>query len=228
MTALKIEKVPDDRIIFRQHGENGPLIVIPSFSDAPDGINALLDSIESRCKAPSFTLAVLTVDDWDAELSPWSATAGGRVFAGRGCETLERVSRLIDEEKLSGDPARPVNIIGYSLAGLFALWALYKLPSLSGAASCSGSTWFPGFVSFVENTPLDADKRVYLSLGGKEASAADPVMASVGQATGRIAELLKPGRYFRFEMKKGGHFADPGKRLAAAVDMLCFAENKRI
>lgn len=39
-----------------------------------------------------------------------------------------------------------IGIAGYSLAGLFALYALYKTDVFTRVASMSGSLWFPGIM----------------------------------------------------------------------------------
>ena len=39
-----------------------------------------------------------------------------------------------------------IGIAGYSLAGLFALYALYKTDAFTRVASMSGSLWFPGIM----------------------------------------------------------------------------------
>ncbi len=50
-------------------------------------------------------------------------------------------------------------IAGYSLAGLFALWAVYQTGLFDRAASVSGSLWFDGFLTFCVG-PLDAVRLV--------------------------------------------------------------------
>lgn len=56
---------------------------------------------------------------------------------------------------------------GYSLAGLFALWAAYQTDTFKAVAAASPSIWFPGFVDFMKDREIHT-KRVYLSLGDKE------------------------------------------------------------
>lgn len=80
-------------------------------------------------------------------------------------------------------------LCGYSLGGLFALYAdaLWDEPRLCGAASCSGSTWFPGWLEFQRLHPLRG--RIFLSLGGKEKNSPDPLMAQVEQTTMEVKRL---------------------------------------
>ena len=56
---------------------------------------------------------------------------------------------------------------GYSLAGLFALWAATQINALYGVAAASPSVWFPGWPEHEAAHPIQA-QRVYLSLGDRE------------------------------------------------------------
>ena len=42
-------------------------------------------------------------------------------------------------------------IAGYSLAGLFALWAAWNSGYFRRVASVSGSLWYPGFTDYIRN-----------------------------------------------------------------------------
>ena len=81
-----------------------------------------------------FTLETLPVADWNRDLSPWAAPAvfGDEDFSGGGAATLARLETQLDNQ--------PAYLAGYSLAGLFALWAMCECPLIRGAACCSGST----------------------------------------------------------------------------------------
>ncbi len=85
--------------------------------------------------------------DWDRDLSPWPAPAAfkkGAPFAGEAPAFLPTVlARAAEEEKRLSRPVGLRLIAGYSLAGLFALWALYLTPLLDGAACASSPLWYP-------------------------------------------------------------------------------------
>lgn len=112
-----------------------------------------------------------------------------------------------------------IYIAGYSMAGLFALYSLYKTDRFAGAASCSGSLWFPGFSEYVhEHEFASATSKIYLSLGDREAKTKNPVMAMVEDNTRNIAELYSSqGCNMLFEMNQGGHFNDPELRTAKGI-----------
>ena len=51
---------------------------------------------------------------------------------------------------LCTDKSRTYYIGGYSLAGLFSLWAAYQTDVFSGFAAASPSVWFPGFIEYMK------------------------------------------------------------------------------
>jgi predicted alpha/beta superfamily hydrolase len=109
---------------------------------------------------------------------------------------------------------------GYSLAGLFALWAGYQTDSFRGIAAASPSVWFPGFTEYMKENELRADA-VYLSLGDREEKTRNPVMARVGDAIRETYDhLRKTGTDCVLEWNKGNHFKDADLRTAKAFAWL--------
>ena len=173
-------------------------------------------------------LLAVTVADWNRDLSPWPAPAcfrGGGDFAGDGPALL----RLLAEDLLPRAEAAaalgpcPRLIAGYSLAGLFALWAFLETDLFSGAASVSGSLWFDGFDGYLRRTASRAaGKAVYLSLGDAEARTRNQRLACVEERT-RLAEdlLREAGARVIAERNPGNHFNDPeGRLLRGCLAML--------
>ena len=159
-----------------------------------------------------FHLIALKVNNWNNDLSPWQAPAvfGKEDFGGCAEVTLKEVlSQCADDSKT-------YYIGGYSLAGLFALWAAYQTDIFEGVAAASPSIWFPGFVDYMEKSDLKASK-VYLSLGDKEEKARTPVMATVGDSIRRAHVLLQNKEIVTtLEWNPGNHFRDPDIRTAKA------------
>ena len=88
---------------------------------------ASLDSVLSGTDEPSYAAAALVCDDWDSQLTPWPAPAafrGNADFSGKADIFLDRLySEVFPEvEKLTGVPEFR-GMAGYSLAGLFSLYA---------------------------------------------------------------------------------------------------------
>ena len=199
-------------------GGGGPLILLLT---GQEGAGAVFEAARERTARP-FTLAAASVTDWDEELSPWRAEKvfrGGRDFSGGGPETLRRIETDVLPALRAAGCAGPAVLAGYSLAGLFALWALYGSSAFAGAVSASGSLWFPGFRDFAAARSFSRrPDALYLSLGDKEARTRSPVMATVEEATRALYEKYRAaGIPCTFELNPGNHFRDPEIRLAKGV-----------
>lgn len=99
---------------------------------------------------------------------------GNDAFGDGAGETLSGVLTELN------NPGKKYYFGGYSLAGLFALWAAYQTDVFSDVAAASPSMWFPGFTGYMEEHDIKS-RMVYLSLGDKEPKACNPVMATVGK-----------------------------------------------
>ena len=161
-----------------------------------------------------FSLTAFMIKDWNQELTPWPAPAVfGKVPFGSGATdtlvfVINRLLPVVQEE------TPHVILGGYSLAGLFALWASFQTDRFEGIVAASPSVWFPKWIEYAtDNKPLA--KSIYLSLGDKEEKAKNPVMAQVGNAIRKQDELLK-GQIDNtiLEWNPGNHFVDSEKRMA--------------
>ena len=171
--------------------------------------------------AHSFLFAAVPVKNWNDELSPWEAPAvwGKESFGGNAAGTL----RFLTEQAiptLKKQFALPENVRiilgGYSLAGLFALWASTQTALFSGVAAASPSVWFPDWMEFEQQHPIQA-QRIYLSLGDKEERTKNIVMAAVGDNIRTLhSRLAERGADCILEWNSGGHFKDADLRTARA------------
>ncbi len=165
-----------------------------------------------RLSAVDFCLTAFRVENWNTQLSPWKAPAVfGKADFGDGAE-----STLKEVLAYCRDPGKTYVIGGYSLAGLFALWAACRTDAFRGAAAASPSVWFPGFTDYVKENPVRCG-RVYLSLGDREEKTRNPVMAAVGQRIRETYECLRAqGIACTLEWNEGNHFRDAALRCAKA------------
>ena len=108
------------------------------------------------------------------------------------------------------------------MAGLFALYSLYETDCFSGAASCSGSLWFPGFREFaLDHEFMSQPSKIYMSLGDRESKTKNKVMAAVEENTLAVADLYRSKDLnVKFEMNLGGHFNEPALRTAKGIAYL--------
>ena len=175
-------------------------------------LSVLKNEVEEIRKRTStdFRLIAAKVDDWNYELSPWKAPAvfGNEDFGDGAVRTLEQILTLCT------DKSRTYYIGGYSLAGLFSLWAAYQTDVFSGIAAASPSVWFPGFLQYMKEYDMRA-KSVYLSLGNREERTRNPLMATVGDCIREGYNLLKMQKIRTvLEWNPGNHFKDAGIRTA--------------
>ena len=175
-------------------------------------LSVLKNEVEEIRKRTStdFRLIAAKVDDWNYELSPWKAPAvfGNEDFGDGAVRTLEQILTLCT------DKSRTYYIGGYSLAGLFSLWAAYQTDVFSGIAAASPSVWFPGFLQYMKEYDMRA-KSVYLSLGNREERTRNPLKATVGDCIREGNNLLMMQKIRTIlEWNPGNHFKDAGIRTA--------------
>ena len=185
-----------------------------------------LQSMDSEVSAIAqsrhkFLFAAIPVTNWNDDLSPWEAPAvwGKQSFGGNATDTLRFLTQqIIPALKQQLNLPQNIKIIlgGYSLAGLFALWASTQTDLFYGNAVASPSVWFPGWMEFEHQHPIQV-QRVYLSLGDKEEHTKNPVMASVGDHIRALySQLTERGVDCTLEWNSGGHFKDADLRTARA------------
>ena len=171
--------------------------------------------------AHHFLFAAIPVESWNDALSQWEAPAvwGKQGFGGNAGDTLRFLTeQVIPTLKQQYPLPENVKIIlgGYSLAGLFALWASTQTDSFYGVAAASPSVWFPGWMEFEQQHPMQA-RCVYLSLGDKEERTKNAVMAVVGDHIRTLySRLTAHGVDSTLEWNSGGHFKDADLRTAKA------------
>nr|WP_294436230.1 esterase [uncultured Blautia sp.] len=167
--------------------------------------------IEKRT-SKEFRFIATKVENWNDDLSPWKAPAVFKTedFCGGASKTLENIIALC------ADKNRKYYIGGYSLAGLFALWAACQTDIFSGVAAASPSVWFPGFIDYMKTYKIKS-QNVYLSLGDREEKTRNPVMAQIGNCIKEEYRcLLENGINCILEWNKGNHFKEADIRTAKA------------
>ena len=109
------------------------------------------------------------------------------------------------------------HIIGVSLAGLFAVWASTATGKFTSVASISGSFWYDGFVEWLKEQELHAE-RYFLSLGDKEPKAKNERLATVGKCSEAVLQIIKDNdKEVTFVTDEGNHFEFFRERLEKAL-----------
>ena len=184
-----------------------------------------------------FCLKAVKVNSWNRDLSPWPAPAvfGNEDFGDGAAETLQYLMEEVLAEDSVGSPgiqgdtrSQKIYLGGYSLAGLFALWAGYQTERFDGIAAASPSIWFPGFTDYMKEHSVRTPA-VYLSLGDREEKTRNPLMSQVGNAIREgYAILQADGKDCVLEWNKGNHFKEPDLRTAKAFAWLINRDTEKI
>lgn len=219
-------QIKNKRCYIKQNGIRGPIILWGMYPHQGNEVSHMWDCLMDVVGDQDFLLCAFQVEDWNKDFSPWKAPAafGDEDFRGEGKQTLQWLTKeLIPILQETYGMDREIYLIGYSLAGLFSLWAAYETDLFSGIASCSGSLWFEKWNEYLKNHKVRHPCNVYLSLGGKEEKTKNQIMAKVGKRTRLQEQILKEDpnvQKITLEYNSGGHFADSGKRLSKAVHWL--------
>ena len=110
-------------------------------------------------------------------------------------------------------------LAGYSLAGLFAVYSLYRADCFSRIASMSGSLWFPDFKEYVFSHEMKRiPEHLYLSLGDRECQTRNRYLKNVQINTEEINTFfMQKGIDTVFQLNPGNHFKNAVQRTAAGI-----------
>ena len=194
------------------------------------------------------SLVHIGVDLWEENFSPWCAPrvfAKGPNFGDGAQKTLDTLINHVipwTESELTDPPTYRV-LVGYSLAGLFSLWAGVSQQVARGCqhdataphvdapaatfqriGAVSGSFWFPGLLDYVDQQlsgGVVGLTHAYLSLGDREARTPNPQIMHVRENAELLASKLQnAGITSTFELNRGNHFQNVEGRIQKALDWL--------
>lgn len=184
----------------------------PLFFAALGDLADIAAEVEKQRLSPCVLFAQKETD-WDREFSPWPALER---FSGDADETVRFVETALCELE-SELHTRGRFVTGYSLGGLFALYCLFSGMELDGAASVSGSMWYPHLMEYVRSRPLP-EGVCYLSLGKQEAKIHAKEMAGNAENAQEIARLFWERGFF--EWNNGNHFYEVPQRVVKSIKFM--------
>ncbi len=174
-----------------------------------------------------FSMVAISDLAWDHDMAPWDIPPISKddVPCTGGADDYLKflITRIIPEaEKLIPYPVSWRGLTGYSLAGLFSIYSIYRTDVFSRIASMSGSLWFPGFPEYVFSHEMKKEPEcVFFSLGDKERRTQNPYLIPVQANTEKIESYYrKKGIDTIFKLNHGGHFKDAAKRTAAGIEWI--------
>ena len=165
-----------------------------------------------------FALVAVPIVDWELELMPWAEqVVSRRPEVGSGAVVT---LRYITDHVLPALPLHDIPTVlgGYSLGGLFAMWAACQTAVFKAVAAASPSLWAGDWPQYSDSHPMLA-KQVYLSLGDREEYTRNKTMARSGDRLraehARLQAQLGANRT-TLVWEQGGHFNNPAGRMAKA------------
>lgn len=195
------------------------LLIQPIDGDDPEEVLQQARYIAEHTERP-FAMAGFSTTLWVGELMPWADRAVSKdPRAGQhASETLSFVQQRLVAVMIERFGSLPIIIGGYSLGGLFALWAAYQSSAFAAVAAASPSVWIAGWPDYAAAHSI-MTKHVFLSLGDHEEHSRNQAMAQVGpnirQYHNLLTHQLGPD-HTTLEWNPGGHFKDPTLRTARA------------
>lgn len=196
-----------------------PVIV---FNADDENVFEIYSNIKSICKI-DFIFAAISNINWNNDMSPWfmeKLFKGGDDYLGDADNYIMKLTKIILKiNEAINNMAEEYILAGYSLAGLFSIYALYKTNIFTKAVSCSGSFWYPNFLEFIQNNKMIAKpKRIYLSLGNLESNTKNSLIREVYNKTIAIKNhFIALGIDTLYEEHEGNHFKDVSLRIAKGI-----------
>ena len=197
-----------------------PLIILNNYAGDGESVVSAMQEID----APNCNLLVVGELNWDHDMAPWYCpplSKNDTPCTGGADAYLDLLLTEIlptAEERIHGTPSF-IGIAGYSLAGLFALYASYQCDAFDRVASVSGSLWFPDFKEYALTHEMrKRPEKLYLSLGDREARTRNSVLMTVQRNTEELAEHYRRlGLDVTWELNPGNHFKDAALRSAKGI-----------
>ena len=209
--------------VFHSNRPGSPVIYLNTYSDERQKIYEAVQA--TGC--PPFTLVTVSNLAWNHDMAPWDSPAAfkkGEPFIGGADNYLQLlVEEIIPRaEKELAEPPVWRGIAGYSLAGLFALYAIYRTDVFSRVGCMSGSLWFPGFKEYIfSHEPKSRPDCIYFSLGDKEAKTRNPVLKTVQENTEEIQTFYQnKGIDTVLQLNPGNHFVRGIERTVVGIQWL--------
>lgn len=184
-----------------------------------DGINREVKVLATTA-TKGFAIVFFDTVEWAKALMPWQDEAVSRneEVGKHAQDTLVYIEESLVPWLHERFGKLPCIIGGYSLGGLFALWAARQSAAFCAVAAASPSLWIKGWADFADNRSLNA-QLAYVSLSNREEHCRNQCMARIGDCVRHehltLAAQLGPSAT-TLEWNNGGHFGEEAERTAKA------------
>lgn len=221
-------------------GEPQVLLIQPSarHEEKNDGVQREVELI-AQASGKGFAIVFFDCVEWARALMPWADDAVSRdAEVGRHApDTLRFIERTLLPWLRKRFGALPCIIGGYSLGGLFALWAARNTDAFAAVAAASPSLWVKGWGEYaaahpilspqatIQNSKLKTQNSelrssaIHLSLGDREEHCRNQRMKRIGDCVraeyALLCKQLSPTAV-TLRWHEGGHFGAEAERTAEA------------
>ena len=221
-------------------GDPQMLLIQPSarHEEKNDGVQREVDLI-AQASPTGFAMVFFDCVEWARALMPWADDAVSRdAKVGRHApDTLRFIEHTLLPWLRERFGALPCIIGGYSLGGLFALWAARNTDAFTAVAAASPSLWINGWGEYAATHPILPPKAttqhstlniphsesrssaIHLSLGDREEHCRNQRMKRIGDCVraehALLCQQLSPTAV-TLRWHGGGHFGAEAERTAEA------------
>ncbi|MDF2881403.1 MAG: putative esterase [Clostridiaceae bacterium] len=223
---------------YQTSGTNYSVVYMNGENEISEIMEAMEPHFDVDCE--EFILVDVHSENWGSDYTPWPAPALAKKaepFTGGASEYLNflinKIKPYIDENYKTKPEPENTALIGYSLAGLAALYGLYTTEVFGIVGSLSGSLWYDGWIEFMNsNEPVNVHSKVYLSLGKGEEHNRNQRMAAVGSCTQKAFDILErqleSAENVTLQWNNGGHFVEIPERFHKAFAWLMGTDQKQL
>ena len=180
---------------------------------------------------PPLNFVLLNANNRTDDYTPWPLQASENMpmdFGGKAEEHLSFITTHVipfcESEYGFASSAEKRVIGGYSLGGLFSLYATVNTDLFGNVLSCSSSLWYPGFLDYLKEHPFKAvHPKLYMSVGEQEGTTATNLTADQTLNTLALKDWVEPkfqAGDFQFTLEEGNHGNDIPGRAWRAVEWL--------
>lgn len=225
-------------------GEPQVLLIQPSarHEEKNDGVQREVELI-AQASGKGFAIVFFDCVEWARALMPWADDAVSRdaEVGSHAPDTLRFIEHTLLPWLRERFGALPCIIGGYSLGGLFALWAARNTDAFAAVAAASPSLWIKGWGEYAAAHPILSPKAtiqhstlktqnstsqhittttpVHLSLGDREEHCRNQRMKRIGDCVRAEYDLLckqLSPTAVTLRWHEGGHFGAEAERTAEA------------
>ena len=178
---------------------------------------------------PALNFVLIASNNRTDDYTPWSLLASETLllmdFGGKAEEHLSFIKTCVvpfcESEYGFASSAEKRVIGGYSLGGLFSLYAAANTDLFGTVLSCSSSLWYPDFLAYLKEHPFKAPHpKLYMCVGDQEGLTASNLTKDQIPNTMAFKDWLEKefqANDFKFMLEEGNHGNNIPRRVERAI-----------